>query len=153
MRDGKGCGHLDVAARVVLKEKGPFIFLGTRPVAARMPADFDTQGYDLLRFGFIYVNQLYRDLVDEGCLDTEYVKAREKKLLRTLIPKYVLNQVAIGNRGRIYQQQHLLKTEFGKYWEYYFFVRPIFFLPRTLISIPYKILRWFLNITRDILNN
>src|SRR3989339_369720 len=143
VRIGKCCAHLDIVSRVSLKMKGPFIFLGTRPIAARVPTKIP-QGHDLLLNGFIYVNQLYRDLQKENLLSEDIVNTRERSLIKSLIPKTILNQIVMGDYKRIYSQRQLVKDEMSSYWEFYIYVYPLFFIPRILLILPYKFTRYII---------
>lgn len=137
IRIGKWSAHLDIASRIALSKKGPFIFLGTHPIAGRIPK---MQSYDLMINGFINVNQLYHDLENEGLLNKETVNESEKALIKNDLPRYILNQLIMGDYKRIYSQRELIKNGFGRHWQFYLFVYPLFFIPRYFLKIPYILL-------------
>jgi glycosyltransferase involved in cell wall biosynthesis len=145
VRIGKWSAHLDVATRIALSKKGPFIFLGTHPVAGRIP---QTLTYDLMINGFINVIQLYHELEHEGLLCKKNVADSEKAFIRNDLPKYILNQLVMGDYKRMYKQKELVKKTFGRHWQFYLFVYPLFFMPRHLLKIPYIPLRQLIRHTR-----
>jgi glycosyltransferase involved in cell wall biosynthesis len=134
VRIGKWSAHLDVASRIALSKIGPFIFLGTHPIAGRVPK---TLTYDLMINGYINVIQLYHELENEGLLSKKNVADSEKTLIRNDLPKYILNQLVLGDHKKMYTQKGLVKNAFGRHWQFYLFVYPLFFIPRHLLKIPY----------------
>jgi glycosyltransferase involved in cell wall biosynthesis len=145
VRVGKWSAHLDIASRIALKKPGPFIFLGTHPIAGRVPS---IATYDLIVNGFINVNQLYHELEKEGLLSHKIVSKREKSLLKSNIPRTILNQLVMGNYERIYKQKELIRKELGSRWQFYLYVYPLFFIPRQFLIIPYRILRRLIKLYR-----
>jgi glycosyltransferase involved in cell wall biosynthesis len=145
VRMGKGCAHLDVCSRVALTTEGPYVYLGTNPIAARIP---DKPGYDLMLNGFIYVNQLYRELESEGLLSAEIVNKRERALLSYDIPRHVLFRIIEDDRKSIYAELKLFKKELAIHWQFYLYVYPILIIPRSLLIVPYKLFRCLIRIVR-----
>jgi len=135
---GKGCAHLDIASRIALNEHGKKIFIGSMPIAARAPEKQDSN-YDLMKYGYIYVNQLYKDLLIEKLITYKVFKRRENGTLIKLIPKHILYERILGNKDRIESQKNLIKEEFNSNIYYYFFVLPALLMPVTIIALPYKL--------------
>jgi len=152
VRMGKNSAHLDISSRIALKKPGPFLFVGTHPVAGRIPP-IPHLGYDFLLNAFINVNQLYRELQKEGLLNPKIVHERECKLLKSLIPKYLLNQLVMGDWKTIDHKRKFIKKELGSHWQFYFYVYPIFFIPRQLLIVPYRIIHKLIRFLRVYLYN
>ena len=147
VRMGKNSAHIDISSRIALKKSGPFLFVGTHPVAARVPS-VPHFGYDFVLYAFINVNQLYRELQKEGLLSPKIVHNRERKLLESLIPKYLLNQLVMGDWKTIDHQRKFIKKKLGCHWQFYFYVYPLFFIPRQLLTVPYRIIHKLIRLLR-----
>lgn len=94
VRRGQGYAHLDIAARVCLFEQGPFLYLGTKPVAARIPT---RQVYDWLTGCGIAEAQFYHNLEAEGVLDPASVRRRAEPTIRDHLVGLVLLKKCLGD--------------------------------------------------------
>ncbi len=140
VRRGKACAHLDIASRLSLTSKGPFVYLGTCPIAGRAPA-VTPSSYDLLEFGIMNVDQLYNELVQEHLLTEKEEYAREERQLKSLIPRLIVSQMVLGDRERLLSHRKELKELYGSHPEYWTRCAPLFYLPWGILSFPYKTLR------------
>ena len=152
VHNGKGCAHLDIASRIALNEEGKRIFIGSIPIAARSPEKQDPT-YDLMKYGYIYVNQLYRELLKEKLITKKFFKRRENKILINQIPRHIIYERIFGNRTRIESHKSLIKKEFSNNIYYYFFVLPVLLIPVKIIESPYKLIRYIVINFRRYWNN
>jgi glycosyltransferase involved in cell wall biosynthesis len=137
VRIGKGCAHLEIASRVALTCEGPYLYIGTVQIAARSPEKDD---YDLMVNGYINVLEVYRILVEEGILSRRILDFRAKSMLSDGLPKYILNQIVLGDVKKINSQRKVIEETFKDYRQYYMYCHPLFFLPRPVIFYPYRFL-------------
>lgn len=75
---GKECAHLDIACRVALKERGPFIFLGSHSIAARATPSLR---YDPFNSCIFNQKMLFDRLFQEKLLRKKIYKTLSRKLL------------------------------------------------------------------------
>ena len=75
---GRECAHLDIACRIALKERGPFLFLGTIPIAARATPNLRYNPFDSCIFN---QKKLFNELKNEKLLSLKGYKFLSKRLL------------------------------------------------------------------------
>jgi glycosyltransferase involved in cell wall biosynthesis len=138
VKHGLGQAHLDIAARIALRKPGPFVFLGTRAIAARVPAQ---PSYDSVTFAAINEANFYHDLEAAGLLDAESVKRRVGGSIRHNLLRAVLAKKCLGDHKHLASQRALLQETYGRYLPFYSYVYPVLLLPRALLVPPYLLAR------------
>lgn len=141
LKFGKQClfgqAHLEIATRIALSQRGPFIFLGTISIAARVPSELSD---DYVTCHALNVDKLYLKLGREGLLDKKSINHHLKSSIRHL-PKKILYNKCIGNYESLRSQRNDLITTYGHYMSFYFYILPFLILPRWLLRPPYILLR------------
>jgi glycosyltransferase involved in cell wall biosynthesis len=130
--------HLEIAARIALFKEGPFLFLGTLPVAARAPAQI---AGDHVTFAAINEARLYHELEADGLLDHESVRRRISGTIHNNLLRTVLAKKCLGDYEHLASQKDILIETYGRYPSFYFCVYPILILPRAILIPPYSIAR------------
>jgi glycosyltransferase involved in cell wall biosynthesis len=138
IRPGRGQAHLDIAARVALLEKGPFLFLGTQCVAARAPAQL---AYDGVTYAALNEARFYHELQAEGLLD----RVAASRRVRGTIPRNLLRAVVLkrclGDHRDLARQRGKLIQAYGRYPEFFLIVYPVLVIPRALLVPLYLLAR------------
>ncbi|MDD5367633.1 MAG: glycosyltransferase family 2 protein [Anaerolineaceae bacterium] len=135
---GPGQAHLDISARICMYEKGPYVFLGTLKVAARIP---DNQRWDWLEGCGIAESDFYHGLVIDGILDRNIVRKRVSRSIRANIFGLVMLKRCKGDyRGLKAQEERLVKT-YGTYKSFWVFIYPVLIIPRFILCPCYNLTR------------
>jgi len=132
-----GQAHLEIATRVALSQKGPFIFLGTISIAARVPSELSD---DYVTCHALNPDKFYLELGREGLLDKKSIDYHMKSSIRHL-PKKILYNKCVGNYKSLKSQKNEISSVYGPYMSYYFYILPLLTLPRWFLRPPYIILR------------
>jgi glycosyltransferase involved in cell wall biosynthesis len=145
VKHGPGQAHLDVAARVALLEAGPFVYLGTRPIAARVP---DQARYDEVTSAAINEAIFFHGLEASGILDSKSVRYKVGLSVRHNLLRAVLRKKCAGDYRHLASQKQLLVDTYGRYPSFFFLVYPILILPRELLIWPFFLTKRVLNLVR-----
>ncbi|MHB9091943.1 MAG: glycosyltransferase family 2 protein, partial [Chloroflexota bacterium] len=137
--------HLDIAARIALGSEGPFYFLGTHSVAARIPV---RPGYDWLTSAGIAEAMFYHRLEGEGLIDSASVRRKVSTSIRHNILRFVLVKKCIGDHRQLSKQIPLLFATYATYSSFYIWILPVLVMPRCLLVGPYRALRGLLRFAR-----
>ncbi|MEI8300721.1 MAG: glycosyltransferase family 2 protein, partial [Chlamydiota bacterium] len=127
---GKECAHLDIGARIALKYKGPFVFLGKVSVAGR---SLVSPRYHALDSCILFPKGFYEDLAEENLLTKEGFCFFINKLLYRDLPR-VLAKMVLFSEVSPKKYKKILDESFGTYWIYKRFYRSIFFMDRKIIK-------------------
>jgi glycosyltransferase involved in cell wall biosynthesis len=130
--------HLEIAARIALFKEGPFLFLGTLPVAARAPAQVVG---DHVTFAAINEARLYHELEADGLLDHESVRQRVGGTIHDNLLRTVLTKKCLGDHKHLASQKGLLIETYGRYPSFYIYVYPVLILPRAFLVPLYYVMR------------
>lgn len=84
VRFGKECAHLDIASRIVLKERGLFVCMGQVLVAGRA---LEKPRYDLIHSCVLYIKELYDELLQEGLLPVALHTFFIRRLMYKEVPR------------------------------------------------------------------
>lgn len=145
VKHGPGQAHLDVAARVALLEAGPFVYLGTRPIAARVP---DQARYDEVTSAAINEAIFFHGLEADGILDHKSVQYKVGLSVRHNLLRAVLRKKCVGDYRHLASQKQLLVDTYGRYPSFFIFVYPILLVPRALLIWPFFLTKYVLNLVR-----
>jgi len=138
VKRGPGQAHLDIAARIALLGPGPFVFLGTQAIAARVPAQI---AYDSVTNAALNEALFYHGLETEGLLDSATVRRRVGRSIPHNLFRAVLAKKCSANYAHLTGQKRLLIETYQRYWQFYLFVYPVLLLPRPLLVGPYRLAR------------
>lgn len=144
---GPGQAHLDIASRICLFHSGPFVFVGTKAIAARIPA---TARWDWLVGCGIAESEFYHGLETDGVLDAPTVRHRVSGSIRHNILGLVVFKKCLGDHRELATQKDLLVSVYGRYTSFWLLVYPILLAPRPLLRPPYLILRALLHTYRKL---
>jgi glycosyltransferase involved in cell wall biosynthesis len=138
-----GQAHLDVAARIALLKPGPFVFLGTQAVAARVPPQ---PAYDGVTGAALSEALFYHGLEADGLLDPASVQRRVGDSIPHNLFRAVLAKKCSTNHAQLAEQKAILVETYKRYPQFYLWVYPILLLPRHLLIGPYRLgralVRW-----------
>lgn len=124
---GRGSAHVDMAGRMALDGKGPFIYNGKICVWARYD---DTYNSHILRYGFVNLARLYRELLEEGLLpERDYHRSIKRMVHRGLL------RGIVGDRchGEAMVPVKELSDVFGAVFGYYVLAFPLAVMPPVLV--------------------
>jgi glycosyltransferase involved in cell wall biosynthesis len=124
---GRGSAHVDMAGRMALVGKGPFIYNGNLSVWARYD---DTYNSHFLRYGFVNLARLYQELLEEGLLpERDYQYSMKRMVL------HGLSRSIIGDRchGEAMVPVKELSEVYGGVLWYYVLAFPLAIMPPTLV--------------------
>jgi glycosyltransferase involved in cell wall biosynthesis len=138
VKRGPGHAHLDVAARIALLKPGPFVFLGTQAIAARVPAQITR---DNVTRAALYEALFYHGLEADGLLDSATVRRRVGRSIPHNLFRAVLAKKCSANHAHLVEQKPLLVETYRRYWQFYLFVYPVLLLPRILLVGPHRLAR------------
>ena len=127
---GKECAHLDIGARVALKYKGPFLFLGKVSVAGR---SLISPRYHALDSCILFPKGFYEDLFLENLLTKEGFCFFINKLIYRDLPR-VLAKMVLFSEVSPKKYEKILDESFGTYWIYKRLYRSVFFVDRRIIK-------------------
>jgi glycosyltransferase involved in cell wall biosynthesis len=138
-----GQAHLDVAARIALLKPGPFVFLGTQAVAARVPPQ---PAYDSVTSAALNEALFYHGLEADKLLDSASVQRRVGGSIPHNLFRAVLAKKCSAHHAQLAQQKARLVETYQRYPQFYLWVYPILLLPRPLLIGPYRLgralVRW-----------
>lgn len=144
VKDERMCAHFDIAGRIALTTKGPFLFQGNLMVAGRTPS---SPRYVPLKACVIHQAHFWRDLLSEGLIDQKMYEDRLRALLIKDLMKMALKARLFDNLG-LYKRE--LDELFGSFSLYRFFVSPLYRAPRVLLIPPYYMLKFLVWIKRSL---
>ncbi len=144
---GPGQAHLDVVSRVCFFEPGPFLFLGSVAVPARVSVAWD-DGW--LRAGALEETRFYQGLADDGLLDSSIVHRRVRlTIIRNLFGLVVANK-CLGDNQALKALRGNLVQVYGRYWQFWVLVAPALVIPRAVLRPPYLLARFCLRPFRQL---
>ncbi len=135
---GRGNAHLDILARVALAKPGPFVFMGSQSVAARVPEKAD---WDSIASIFIAFPTFLRELEVEHRLAPEDVEFILKPLVQNMLWRHMINKKCLGDYGELRAQRSKLRELYSWNRRYRFYDPVIFGVPRWLMRPPYLVAR------------
>lgn len=138
IKNGKECAHLDVVARIAIKEQGPFIYLGKAVVAGRAPS---MPRYDMIRSCIIYQKQLLTSLYKEGLQKRIYLYLVNKLVYKDLV-RIVYKLKVAGNFDKASVVGLLKEFQESKIW--YWSIKKILRLNTHAVRILFKVYQGFL---------
>jgi glycosyltransferase involved in cell wall biosynthesis len=144
-KHGPGQAHLDIAARVALLEAGPFAYLGTTSIAARVP---DRVRYDEVTSAAINEAIFYHGLAADGVLDAESVRRRVASSIRHNLLRAVIRKKCSGDFRHLASQRQLLLDTYGQYLSFYIFVYPVLLMPRIVLVGIFRLVKHVLDAMR-----
>lgn len=125
----EGTAHVEIAGRVVLSTKGPYLFDGTITVLAR----HDEQcGYCPLRFGAMNLMRVHERLNRDGLLSDKALAWFRRKAIRSFLPRAIMNNRI--NRRPYVGPVELWKMFGGDPW-FYLIVLPMAAMPAWLVRL------------------
>ncbi|MEI6970258.1 MAG: glycosyltransferase family 2 protein [bacterium] len=141
VRKGRYTAHLDIASRIALAGKGPFLYAGNLSVLAR----YEYRGaYDILVHGPMNETKLYLELKDEGLLSREDLQHLIRRFVRHNLPRCVANNRR-KKQGVVTTSE--LITLYGSDPLFYLYVYPLLLVPlpimRVLSTQLLSVLHWF----------
>ena len=139
-----GAAHIEIASRIALKECGPFQYLGSLPVMARVPQALSDDYFTCHRLN---VDKLYLKLEFEGLLDHSVISAHLENVMLDRAAS-ILHRKCIGNHNMLIKQKDDIIGIYGKYRNFYLCMFPILIVPRWLIIVPYAILHKIITTVR-----
>ena len=124
---GRGTAHLDMAVRIALSDKGPFLYAGNLMVLGRY--EYNAR-YDILTYGPINVTKLYLELEQEKLLSAEDMR----RLIRRFILHTLPQSVAINRCRRDgFVPASALRELYGKDPLFYLYVYPLSLMPPPVV--------------------
>jgi glycosyltransferase involved in cell wall biosynthesis len=137
------CAHVDIAARIVLYQPGPFLYLGTQTVAARAP---EQPAYDsITSIHLNYVSCLYR-LEAEGILTLADIHEMLIYSIRGPLWRDLLRKKGLGDEKQLEAQRAQLYQYYGWHPLFRLYAGLIFRMPRAMMRWLYQVLvrlnRW-----------
>jgi glycosyltransferase involved in cell wall biosynthesis len=138
IKRGLGQAHLDIAARIALLKPGPFVFLGTQAVAARVPPQ---PAYDSVTGAALNEALFYHGLKADRLLDSASVQRRVGGSIRHNLFRAVLAKKCSADHAQLAEQKAILIETYKHYPQFYLWVYPILLLPRHLLIGPYRLSR------------
>lgn len=135
-----GEAHLEIASRIALKKNGPFIFLGSVSIAARLPSQLANDYFTCHRLN---ADKLYKKLEGEGLLDTSTVRLYLRNVINVKMLRAMLYNKCIGNHLKLAEQKDEILQLYGDHKIFYLYIYPFMVMPRWLLILPYVILRQF----------
>lgn len=133
VKRGSGQAHLDVASRAALLESGPFFYLGSVAVPARVSAVWRP---DWLRGCAIEATRFYQGLAFDGLLEPAIVRRRVGSSISRGLLGLVLASKCIGDGRELKTLHRRLVQTYGSYWQFWMFIAPVLVLPRALLRPP-----------------
>lgn len=135
---GPGEAHLDVVSRVALLEPGPFLYLGSVAVPARVTTEFRS---DWLRGCALEETRFYQGLAVDGLLDPVIVSRRVRRSITRGLLGLVLATKCLGDNRELKTLHRSLVQTYGRYWEFWVCIAPILVFPRAMLRPPYFVAR------------
>lgn len=133
-----GQAHIEITYRLALKESGPFLYLGSLSVSARIPAILSDDYFTCHRLN---VDKLYKNLEMEGLLDANTVKLHFREVIKDRAAS-ILHHKCVGNHRKFDEQKDEIVKLYGEYKVlFYLYIYPVMVIPRWLLKPPYDILR------------
>jgi glycosyltransferase involved in cell wall biosynthesis len=130
--------HLDISSRIALTKEGPFIFLGSISIWARVPIPLEN---DYVTCHILKVDHLYQDLYAEGLMDKLSFRKHMRISIRSLLLRNVLYNKCVGDYRVLQSNRTGIFELYREYIIFFLIVYPILILPRFLIKGPYCIIR------------
>lgn len=139
MRGLFGEAHIEIASRMALKERGPFLYLGSLSISAKIPARLSDDYFTCHRLN---VDKLYKKLENEGLLDADAVKSHFRNILKDRAAS-ILHNKCIGNHRKLAEQKDEIMELYREHKMFYLYIYPLIIMPRWLLIPPYAVLRPF----------
>ncbi|MDQ6624141.1 MAG: glycosyltransferase [Verrucomicrobiota bacterium] len=138
---GTGAAHLDIAYRIALTTAGPFVYRGSQSVYARS----EQTNPPALIGGCVNLARLFRALVDEGLVGPAIMKRWLSGQVRYVLPRQVFT--ARGRNIGVYPLRGMVEL-YGSIPAFYWWVLPLYLLPKFLVRALFLSGRWLLHCVR-----
>jgi glycosyltransferase involved in cell wall biosynthesis len=127
---GLGCAHQDIAYHVALSHTGPFIYDGHMACLAGR----DETGGCILIPGCVNLAKLYKRLVKKNLIQEAVGDRWIGRQLMLTVPQHVAHTRArkLGE----YPLKNMMML-YGKYWQFYLFVFPLYCIPHRIYRYAY----------------
>jgi glycosyltransferase involved in cell wall biosynthesis len=139
--DGRGTAHVDMAARIALTQKGPFLYDGTIMVLARYN---DLSYSNNIRYGYLNVARLHHDLYREGLLTERELQAFKRQAIAGGLARSILADRCHSTAG---VEEKEVRSLYGGDPLYYLLSYPLLAIPPSVmraVALPLRALirRW-----------
>jgi glycosyltransferase involved in cell wall biosynthesis len=141
-----GEAHIEIASRIALEESGPFLYLGSLSISAKIPAILSDDYFTCYRLN---VDKLYKKLEIEGLLDANTVRLHFRNVIKDRAAS-ILHNKCIGNHRKLVEQKDEIVKLYGEHKMFYLYIYPFIVMPRWLLIPPYVILRQFVRKIRKL---